>query len=108
MVARIATGEEVEVLAEPKGAAGGRARAANLSTYKRKRIAKAGAEARWKPKENVMSFNDKFSDAFTGGLSDIKFCVRGDSPTVAKLKEDALAFRDAIASDRIKAVDGVD
>ena len=54
-----------------------------------------------------MSFNDKFSDAFAEGLSDIKFCVRGD-PTVAQLKEDALAFRDAIASKRVKTVDGVD
>ena len=54
-----------------------------------------------------MSFNDKFSDAFAQGLSDIKFCVRGD-PTVPQLKEDALAFRDAISSGQVEAVEGVD
>ena len=53
MVARIATGEvEDDGYSygdyRPKGSAGGVARATSLSQVERQRIAKAGAEARWK------------------------------------------------------------
>lgn len=51
MVARIATGEvEDDGYGDyrPNGSAGGVARATSLSMLERQRIAKAGAEARWK------------------------------------------------------------
>lgn len=112
VVGRIATGEAEDEVAyvtsnSERASAGGKARARHLSRSERQTIAKAGAKARWRTKENVMSFNDTFSDAFAQGLSDIKFCVRG-TPTVPQLKEDALAFRKAIEAKRVKSVEGVD
>lgn len=55
MVARIATGEIADNPKEKSAAAdlgrlGGRARAERLSRAERQRIAKKGAEQRWKPK----------------------------------------------------------
>ena len=51
-VARIATGEDVEILRQPggrsrSGLAGGSARAGSLSEERRTEIAKAAAVARW-------------------------------------------------------------
>ncbi len=113
LVGGIATGEVEEEVAyvapkSEKASAGGKARAAHLSEGERQRIARAAAGARWKLEENVMSFDKKFADAFAQGLSDIKFCVRSEGISVDQLKEDALAFRDAIEGKRVKPVDGVD
>ena len=47
MVGRIATGEENEEPAKPKGRAGGVARAKSLSSKERRKIAREAAEARW-------------------------------------------------------------
>lgn len=56
-----------------------------------------------------MSFDKKFAAAFSGGLTDIKFCVkRTDKLSVDQLKMDALAFREAIEDGKVKPVDGVD
>lgn len=56
-----------------------------------------------------MSFDKKFSAAFDSGLADIKFCVKNnDKLSVDQLKNDAMAFRDAIANKKVKQVDGVD
>jgi hypothetical protein len=53
-VARIATGEEEEVLPKTRraegGKVGGKARAAKLDPKKRSEIAKKGAESRWQSK----------------------------------------------------------
>lgn len=52
MVARIATGEIEEPPVEPKGSAGGKARAASLSSSKRSEIASLAANKRWQEKGN--------------------------------------------------------
>lgn len=51
LVGRIATGEIEDTLAEPKGAAGGKARAEALSPSKRSEIASLAAKKRWQGKE---------------------------------------------------------
>lgn len=56
-----------------------------------------------------MSFEKRFEAAFDAGLTDIKFFVRrGESPTVEKLKSDAMAFQEAIDNNKVKQVEGVD
>ena len=56
-----------------------------------------------------VTFEQRFQEAFDGGLSDIKFFVRREGViTPDALMEDALAFQTAIISDNIKQVDGVD
>lgn len=58
MVARIATGEEVEVTSSGnKGVAGGRARADALSSDDRSSIAAKAAKARWNTDESPMELN---------------------------------------------------
>ena len=47
MVGRIATGEIEDAPIEPKGSAGGRARAEMLSPAKRSEVARLAAEGRW-------------------------------------------------------------
>lgn len=56
-VAKIATGEieedgRKEERATPRGEAGGKARAANLTKEQRKKIAKDAADARWTVKQD--------------------------------------------------------
>ena len=109
---KIATGEIEGTRSSGRrnsGLAGAKAIAEALTAAERSKIAKAGAEARWRRKETVMSFEDKFSAAFEQGLADIKFCVRRtDNLSVDQLKADALAFREAIEVNNIKLVKGVD
>lgn len=81
-VAKIATGEEVEVTSGKTGSAGGRARARVLSSEKRSEIAAKAAEARWSKDEspdlelNMSQLSilkqELFGDS-SSAISDIKF-----------------------------------
>lgn len=56
-----------------------------------------------------MTFDQRFQKAFDGGLADIKFFVRHDGVvTPDALREDALAFQEAIDTGNVKEVERVD
>lgn len=59
MVGRIATGEIDEAPIEPKGSAGGRARAETLAPQKRSEIASLAARRRWQREGMDMQTADK-------------------------------------------------
>lgn len=90
MVAQIATGEiEDDGYAHPKGSAGGLARAANLSAKDRKRVAKAGAEARWKERRVTMTNQEQLMAALFDNPHrehvDIKFFIAGGMDLTAEM-----------------------
>lgn len=58
-VAKIATGEIEDTPIEPKGSAGGKARAETLSPSKRSEIASLAAKRRWQRKGRHMQTADK-------------------------------------------------
>jgi hypothetical protein len=97
MVAQIATGEIEDdryAVDRPRGSAGGADRSASLSSKERQRIAKAGAEARWKERSVDMSHKERLMAALFDNPqrehADIKFFVMGSMDlTVEKLCEDA-------------------
>ena len=67
MVGRIATGDIEEISVEPKGAAGGKARAKALSSSKRSEIASLAARRRWQNEGRDMKQTaEKGSEAACG------------------------------------------
>lgn len=104
MVARLATGEEVEVTGGQTGSAGGRARADKLSPSARSKIAAKAAEVRWRRDEspdmelNMSELSLLKAELFGAGsdISDIKF-YPGQSREHS-MEETAAMFRAAMAS----------
>ena len=73
MVGRIATGEIEDTSNEPKGSAGGKARAKALTPSKRAEIARLGARQRWQAKGNDMKQTaNKESEAATCGRKAVR------------------------------------
>ena len=116
MVARIAMGEEEETSytsqnRRKSGLAGAKARLENTSANKRTEIAKRAADARWKVENEMtnMTFDQRFQKAFDGGLADVEFFVRREGEvTPESLRDDALAFQEAIDLGEVVEVSGVD
>ena len=67
LVGRIATGEIEDTPAEPKGAAGGKARAEALSSSKRSEIASLAAKKRWQGKEKECTMQTAKNEAGAHG-----------------------------------------
>lgn len=91
LVAKIATGEEIETTATKLGVAGGIARAIKLNPAKRSKIAKDAAKQRWQKREYEMAQVENKDKKATDSSNAVRMYSNNS------LKEPVRAFEDTFS-----------